>query len=241
MKINVHAGHNPDGMVACGAVGLIKESTEARKVKDKLISILRACGNTVYDCTCDDGSNQSDVLKKIVAKCNSHAADLDLSIHFNSGANDEKGNGKTTGVEVLVYANSGTIAEYAKAVCNSIAALGFKNRGVKVRTDLYVLNSTNAPAMLVECCFVDDEDDVKLYEANKMAATIAEGLGFEEKEVEEMPRYNKIEEVPDWAKGFVQELISEGSIADRNNINLSEDMVREMVIMDRHMKKLIEK
>ncbi len=27
MKINVHAGHNPDGKIACGAVGLKKEST----------------------------------------------------------------------------------------------------------------------------------------------------------------------------------------------------------------------
>ncbi len=60
-------------------------------------------------------------------------------------------------------------------------------------------------------------------------------------EDEEMPRYNKIEDVPDWAKEFVQELISEESIADKDNINLSEDMVREMVIMDRHMKKLIGK
>lgn len=54
-----------------------------------------------------------------------------------------------------------------------------------------------------------------------------------------MRGYNKIEDVPEWAKGFVQELINEGSIADKNNINLSEDMVREMVIMDRHMKKVI--
>ena len=30
MIINVHAGHNPDGKVACGAVAIIKESTEAR-------------------------------------------------------------------------------------------------------------------------------------------------------------------------------------------------------------------
>lgn len=60
-------------------------------------------------------------------------------------------------------------------------------------------------------------------------------------EDEEMPRYNKAEEVPDWAKEFVQELISEGSISDKDNINLSEDMVRELLIMDRHIKKLIEK
>ena len=36
MKINIHAGHNPDGKIACGAVELIKESTEERTVKDKV-------------------------------------------------------------------------------------------------------------------------------------------------------------------------------------------------------------
>lgn len=36
MIINVHAGHNPDGKVACGAIGIIRESTEARNVKMRL-------------------------------------------------------------------------------------------------------------------------------------------------------------------------------------------------------------
>ena len=31
MRINIHAGHNPDGKIACGAVGLIRESTEAKR------------------------------------------------------------------------------------------------------------------------------------------------------------------------------------------------------------------
>ena len=30
MRINVHAGHNPAGKVACGAVGLINESKSKR-------------------------------------------------------------------------------------------------------------------------------------------------------------------------------------------------------------------
>ena len=47
MRINVHAGHNPAGKVACGAVGLINESTEARRVKDEVISKLRQLGHTV--------------------------------------------------------------------------------------------------------------------------------------------------------------------------------------------------
>lgn len=36
MKINIHAGHNEDGKIACGAIGIIKESTEARRVSAEL-------------------------------------------------------------------------------------------------------------------------------------------------------------------------------------------------------------
>ena len=32
MKINIHAGHNPTGKIACGAIGLLDESTENRNV-----------------------------------------------------------------------------------------------------------------------------------------------------------------------------------------------------------------
>ena len=184
MVINVHAGHNPDGKIACGAVGLIKESTEARAVKNEVIRQLKALGHTVYDCTVDDGKNQSDVLNKIVAKCNAHNASLDVSIHFNSGANDKAGNGKTTGVEVLVYSKSAA-PKQAEAVCNAISNLGFKNRGIKSNPGLAVLSKTKAPAMLVECCFVDDKDDVTLYNYKTMASAIVYGITG--KKVEEAP------------------------------------------------------
>jgi N-acetylmuramoyl-L-alanine amidase len=177
MKVNIHAGHNPDGKIACGAVGLIKESTQARKVKNELKKILKARGHKVYDCTVNDGLNQSDVLKKIVDKCNKHAVDVDISIHFNSGANDKTGNGKSTGCEAYVYSNLGCKnGERAVAICKNIAKLGFKNRGAKVRSDLYVLHHTASPAILVECCFVDDKDDVRLYDAKSMATAIADGI-----------------------------------------------------------------
>lgn len=177
MIINVSAGHNPDGKVACGAIGLIKESTEARKVTELVISKLRSLGHTVYDCTCDNGKSVSDVLQKIVSKCNAHTVDLDVSIHFNSGANDKSGNGVTTGTEVLVFDKSkNSPVAIAQNTVNSISALGFKNRGVKVRPDLYFLRNTKAPAMLVECCFVDDKDDVNKYNAEAMATAIVKGI-----------------------------------------------------------------
>lgn len=173
---NVHAGHNPDGKVGCGAVGLIKESTEARKVKDEVIRLLQLEGHTVYDCTVEDGTSQSNVLTKIVNKCNAHSVEVDVSIHFNAGANDKTGNGTTTGVEVLVYNSSSKVVSEAERICNKISALGFRNRGVKTRSDLYVLKNTKSPALLVECCFVDDADDVSLYNYESMAKAIVEGI-----------------------------------------------------------------
>lgn len=176
MIINVHAGHNPAGKVACGAVGIINESTENRRVKDEVISQLRELGHTVYDCTVDNGSGQSDVLNKIVSKCNAHTVDLDVSIHFNSGAGDQQGNGKTTGVEVLIYSADSASKDSAERVCSAIGELGFKNRGVKYRPNLRVLKSTKAPAMLIECCFVDDRDDVEKYDYFSMASAIVKGI-----------------------------------------------------------------
>lgn len=176
MRIAIHAGHNPDGKVACGAIGLIKESTEARKVKKYLKKILEQRGHTVYDCTTNIGTSQRNVLERIVAKCNRHNVDLNVSIHFNAGANDYKGNGKTTGCEALIYNVGGLAEKTGKKICENIACLGFKNRGVKVRKDLYVLRRTYSPAVLVECCFVDDKDDTKLYNAKKMATAIANGI-----------------------------------------------------------------
>ena len=176
MRINVHAGHNPAGMTACGAVGLINESTENRKVKNEVIRLLKMRNDTVYDCTVDNGKNQTDVLRKIVEKCNAHEADLDISIHFNSAANDSNGDGKTTGTEVYVYSAASSAAPFAARVCREIESLGFKNRGVKYNRGLYVLKNTKAPAMLIECCFVDDRDDVKLYSYEKMAAAIVRAI-----------------------------------------------------------------
>ena len=149
---------------------------EDRKVKDLVIAQLRALGHTVYDCTDDDGATANACLKNIVAKCNSHSADLDVSIHFNAAANDPAGNGRTTGTEVLVYSSSSAAAPYAANICAAIADLGFRNRGVKERPGLYVLKHTRAPALLVECCFVDDADDAALYNAEAMAAAIVRGI-----------------------------------------------------------------
>ena len=176
MRINIHAGHNPDGKTACGAIGIIKESTENRNVVKELKAVLEKEGHKVIDCTCNNGDSVGDVITKIANKSNANPCDLDVSIHFNSGANDKGGDGKSCGVEVLIYNESGNKRTIGNRVCERISRLGYRNRGVKIRTNLSLLKKTKAPCILVECCFVDDKDDINLYNAKSMAKAIAEGI-----------------------------------------------------------------
>lgn len=167
MRINAHAGHNS---IVPGAGGFFREEVEDRNVTNLVISKLQSLGHTVYNCTDDVGNTQSKNLNNIVAKCNAHKVDLNISNHFNSS------NGQGKGVEVLVYSTSSQAYKYAINICNAIAELGFKNRGVKVRKGLAVLRRTNDPALLIECCFCDNQEDASRYNAEAMANAIVKGI-----------------------------------------------------------------
>ncbi len=166
MKFNVHGGHNK---YSTGASKYLNELKEDRKVKDEVIRLLKSQGHTVYDCTDDSGTSQSANLSNIVKKCNAHSVDLDVSIHLNAGGG--------TGVEAYIYNSSSKAKDEATRVCSKVAsALGIKNRGVKTSTSLYVLKNTKAPALLVECCFVDSTTDRDKWNAAKCAKAIVEGI-----------------------------------------------------------------
>lgn len=180
---NVHAGHCPQGQGASGAVGILQESVEDRIVKNEVIRLLRAEGNTAYDCTCDENTTQTGCLNKIIAKCNAHKVDGDYSIHLNSGRNDYHGDAKTGGVEVIIYDTG--MQEIAERIAKSIAEeFGYTLRsdstspcpGVKINKSLRVLKDTKAPATLIECCFVDDADDAKVWDAKRCAKAIVRGI-----------------------------------------------------------------
>lgn len=161
---NVHGGHN---FIVPGAKGLLDETAEDRKVTARVISALRAAGHTVYDCTDDSGRTQGQNLANIVAKCNAHPVDLNISNHLNAGGG--------TGVEVWCY-NEKT-KDIAAAICQNVsAALGIPNRGVKYSKSLYVLRKTSGRAILVECCFVDSQNDASHWNADKCGDAIASAI-----------------------------------------------------------------
>ena len=171
MKICINPGHSASG-VGVGAIGLLNESDENRKVSNELVRLLKE--NSNHQIIVAD-FNGSDNYIKAYKFANSNKVDLFVSIHFNSGANDKGGNGKSAGTETLVYSLKGAPKEATRVNAN-IVKLGFRDRGIKTRPDLSVLKNTSMPAMLVECCFVDDKDDVNLYNYKTMAKAIAEGI-----------------------------------------------------------------
>lgn len=157
MKIIIHAGHNPDGKVACGAVGILKESTCNREVLSYIAS-KHLPGVTCF--SIDNGTGQMDVLKKQVERINREVADLSISIHLNASSN------KTIeGVEAYAWDiqadNIGT--RFAKNFLAVMEKKGYKNRGLKSGKTLYVIKNTNCKSILLECGFVTNENDCNRY------------------------------------------------------------------------------
>ena len=168
MKIAIRGGHNPQ---CPGANGIINEVTENRKIYPSVIKWLKIDKNEVIDVT-PYNCNSSEDLKRGVNDANARNVDIFASIHLNAGGGH--------GTEVLYYDSSTLGKILANRVCNSIADLGFTNRGAKsdVR-GLYELKYTEMPAIIIECLFVDSAADVVLYNKlgiDVLGKAIAEGI-----------------------------------------------------------------
>jgi N-acetylmuramoyl-L-alanine amidase len=153
MKIVISSGH---GSKVRGASGYIDEVDEARKVVNKVVTYLNNINIGVDAFHDDKSTSQNENLNRIVDFHNSKTRDLDISIHFNAYQTTSK----PMGVEVLYVTKS----DLAQKVATKIAEVsGLINRGPKKRTDLFFLNNTEEPAILIEVCFVDSEADVGIY------------------------------------------------------------------------------
>lgn len=169
MRIGLNAGHTLAGP-GSGAMGVIIESTETRKVCKRLTEMFRASGIEVVPCTVDKAATQNAYLQKAVEMANREDLDWFISIHFNNDA-------KKAGHGVEVYTYKGRQYPDAVEVCEHIAALGFTNRGVKAGNGFYVIRKTKAKSMLIEVCFVNDPDaSVYQQKFEQVCAAIAYAL-----------------------------------------------------------------
>ncbi len=165
MRIGIDMGHTLSGS-GSGAIGIKKETDLNRAVGNIVIDKLKRLGHEVINCTVDYSNNN---LAERVSIANRNNVDLFVSIHFNCF------NGLASGTEVHTYKAGLKANEYAQRVVNEIAKLGYKNRGVK-HSDFYVLRHTSMEAILIECCFIDSQEDMNRYNVEAMANAIVLGL-----------------------------------------------------------------
>lgn len=120
---------------------------------------------------------------------NNAGADFFVSIHRNSLPAPNTG----SGVETLVFNDSGTKAEMARNINSELAKLGFNNRGVIERPNLAVLRRTKMPALLVEAGFINNDADNAKFDSEfgDIAAAIASGIleTLDMGQLQQMPLY----------------------------------------------------
>ena len=187
-------------------------------------------------------------LKTRVQRANDARADLYISIHANAYGTEWNG---ANGIETWIYEKvMGDSETYRLAKCvhyGLIVETGRRSRGIKRSADLFVLQATRMHAMIVECGFMTNREEAELLQSDAYRRKCAEGICkgicefyevayHEEKEAED-GRMQKLAEIPSWGQALIGEMAEKGCFGDRNAMNLSEDMLRTMVLMDRLWKK----
>jgi hypothetical protein len=188
-SIVISSGH---GKYIRGAAGVLDEVNEARKVVETVARILRENAVTVKTFHDNTSHDQSTNLSTIVNYHNAQQRDLDVSVHFNAYVETTNPMGTET-----LYVTQSALADKVSA---QIAAAGdFIDRGPKKRSDLYFLNNTEMPSILIETCFVDSTKDADLYHRNYDAICFAIAESISGRSLGEPPPIEQpppIEEIP---------------------------------------------
>lgn len=218
----------------------------ARLVRDELAN---------YNCNCDiapDGRNYYTYLKQ--HGFNFKTYNYVLEIHFNAGGG--------IGTEIFTRPTVKNQAVETNILNYISQYSGTARRGVKT-ANFYVIGKVNAqgvPASLLEVCFIDNKNDMIMYETNKkemaygVAAGLAKSFNFTKKEntkaMEEridkinarlteleqrLAIYNYIDSnMSSTYKPTIQKLVDKGFLkGDENGLALTDDMMRILTVLDR--------
>ena len=165
-----HGGSDP---------GAVSNNT---KEKDLNLSIALACRDLLerygVSVKMSRTKDENDTLSEEIKECNAFSPDLAVDIHNNAGGGD--------GAEAFYHYGGGTSKTLAENVLAEIVKIGQNSRGAKIRKnadgkDYYgFIRQTSAPAIIVECAFVDNATDLKILSSESkrevMGQAIAKGI-----------------------------------------------------------------
>lgn len=168
-KVFISAGH---GGSDSGAVG------NGFKEKDLNLSIAMACGNYLkskgVEVQMSRVKDEDDDLNQEARESNAFGPDLTVSIHNNAGGGD--------GVEAWYSIVGGLGKTCAENILAEVVKIGQNSRGAKTRKgsngrDYYgFIRQTKAPAVIVECAFVDNATDIQIIDTEPERIAIGEAI-----------------------------------------------------------------
>lgn len=141
------------------------------------------------------------------------------------------------------YPDTKGAAYYGKCTNNnsiSVELCDTRKNGVYDFTEAALKNAADLVRLLMKKYNVPIERVIRHYDVNgkicpkPFVENEKAWNEFKERLVDEVvKRYNTISELPKWAKETIEKLVKEGKIADGNRLDMSEDMLRVLVIMNR--------
>lgn len=122
--------------------------------------------------------DENDTLSDEIKECNAFSPDLAVDIHNNAGGGN--------GAEVFHHYGGGKGKTLAINILDEITKIGQNSRGAKTRKnsagrDYYgFIREITAPAVIVECAFVDNASDLQILATESkrkaMGTAIAKGI-----------------------------------------------------------------
>ena len=231
MKILLISGHGAGDPGATSSIGGVayRESDQTRRVTAALQTALAAyCDVTVYPT--DRNAFEDHKKGTLAAVAQFSKYDYVLEIHFNA-LSASAADGKIKGVEcyIPVGAESDSVET---AICKAVASVGLTNRGLKTYNWAVISKARQSGirAALLEVCFIDDPDDMAVYNSkfqaivDAIAGAIATSYNLKKeddtmtgKEIyDALNEYTKTLPLPEWAEKEFAEAVAAG-ITDGTN------------------------
>ncbi len=167
IKIYIDQGHNPVNPNAGAEGNGLREQDVVYSIGQSLAALLRADGNFEVRLsrptpTTQLGTSNASSLAVRVRDANTWGADYFISLHTNASANTD-----ASGSEGFAFSRNSTAFALGEDILTRLAeATGLRNRGMSVRTNLYVLRRTEMPAVLIELGFITNPGDAALMSDN---------------------------------------------------------------------------
>lgn len=215
------------------AIGNTNEAEQCRKIAKALVDALERCGfkaKTNYA----DGSGSMDAR---ISESNAWGADLHIPIHTNAF------NGTVMGTRMFCHEFGGTGHEVCKAIFAELTPITpGESDGIKEYPGLAEIRKVKAPTCYIEVGFHDNPTEAAWIIGNTsaVAEAICRGLcnyygaSYIPTETKHNGCYDTIEDIPCYAVETVRKLVDQGHIKGTGTgLNLSLDMIRLLVILDR--------